>query len=383
MEFILFLQRAKKVNGIICKMRILLVNNTLNSFSGTELYTLDLAKSLIALGHKPIAYSTDLGHVAEKLRAEGIPVTNDLRSLGAKPDVIHGHHHLDTLTALLHFTDVPAIYFCHGWLPWQEAPLSFPRIYKYVAVCDLSAERLIVEGGIAPEHIHLLLNFVDLERFKQRKCLSDKPKKALAFSSFMNKERVHLIETACRQCGIKKLDKIGLHIGKTHLKPEDILGEYDIIFAKGRAALEALATGAAVISCDGAGSMVTTENLERQRMANFGLSERHYPYNIDTITNEIRKYNHYDAEKVSNLIRLKTAKEAAVNNIVNLYNEVIETHINTKTDNVKLELQAVSNYLRWLRIDMDKGIPSGLTLKQKLMWIGKKILKNAKGLIVK
>jgi hypothetical protein len=106
-------------------LRILIVNNTLDHLAGTELYVLELAKSLAKLGHKPVAYSTDLGTVAHQLRAEGIPVTDDLNTIGTAPDIIHGHHHLETLSALLHFNTVPAIHYCHGWPPCRKALSAF------------------------------------------------------------------------------------------------------------------------------------------------------------------------------------------------------------------------------------------------------------------
>jgi hypothetical protein len=117
-----------------------------------------------------------------------------------------------------------------------------------------------------------------------------------------------------------------------------------------------LATGAAVISCDGAGSMVTTKNLSRQRIANFGLSERHYPYNVETIAHEIRQYNCLDAGQVSHLIRSSAAKEVIIGEIVNLYYAAIEAHRNNKSSDIILEQKTVSNYLRWVRTHLVKDI---------------------------
>ena len=79
-----------------------------------------------ARGHTPIAFSTVLGAVAGELTRSGVPVVDDLSLLGAAPDVIHGHHHLETLMAVLHFPTAAAINFCHGWLPWDELPLRHP-----------------------------------------------------------------------------------------------------------------------------------------------------------------------------------------------------------------------------------------------------------------
>ena len=112
--------------------------------------------------------TAQLGDVAHEIRNKTIPVIDNLEALAVPPDVIHAQHHLDTMTALLRFPGVPAVYFCHGWLPWEEAPPRFPRILKYVAVDSLCRERLVFEHAIPEERVELLLNFVDLERFKPR-----------------------------------------------------------------------------------------------------------------------------------------------------------------------------------------------------------------------
>ena len=164
-------------------MRILITNNTLAARAGSELYVRDLAIGLLDRGHTPIAYSTILGEVAEEIRAATIPVVDRLDSLGAPPDVIHGQHHLDTMTALLHFPGVPAVYFCHGWLPWEELPPRFPRILQYVAVDFTCRDRLVLEEGIPEHRTRVLLNFVDLDRFKPRGPLPLRPRRALILSN--------------------------------------------------------------------------------------------------------------------------------------------------------------------------------------------------------
>jgi hypothetical protein len=129
-------------------LKILITNNTLAQRAGTELYVRDVAIALLKRGLKPIAYSTILGDVAEEIRRATVPVIDRLDSLSAPPDLIHGHHHLETMTALLHFPSVPAIYFCHGWLPLEEAPPVFPRILRYVAVDETCRDRLLDAHGI-------------------------------------------------------------------------------------------------------------------------------------------------------------------------------------------------------------------------------------------
>ena len=112
-------------------LTILFTNNTLAERAGSELWVRDVAGALLARGHRPIAFSLVTGVVAAELRAATIPVVDDLDKVGVAPDVIHGHHHVETLIAALHFPGVPIVHVCHGWVPWEERPLKHPSIAKY------------------------------------------------------------------------------------------------------------------------------------------------------------------------------------------------------------------------------------------------------------
>lgn len=334
-------------------MRILITNNTLDVRGGSELYVRDLAIGLLKRGHSPIAYSTQLGDVARDLRAATIPVIDDLDALALPPDVIHGQHHLETMTALLRFTGVPAVSFCHGWLPWEESPPRFPRILQYVAVDHTCRDRLILEGGISPERVRVLLNFVDLERFKHRPRLPVRPQRALVFSNYAN-ESTHApaVREACARVGIP-VDVIGAAAGTMCARPEEILGRYDIIFAKGRSALEALAVGAAVVLCDanGVGPLVTSSQFDHLRLLNFGLRALRDPVNADVLERQISRYDAEDASRVSGLVRAGAGRDATVDQIISLYGEVIAQNERLTIEPGE-EARAAAAYLRWLKINL-------------------------------
>jgi hypothetical protein len=331
-------------------MRVLITNNTLDNRAGSELYVRDLATALLARGHTPIAYSTQLGAVASELRAATVPVVDDLNRLSVAPDVIHGHHHLETMTALLRFPDVPAISFCHGWIPWEEAPPRFPRILRYVAVDYTCLDRLLLEHAIPEEKTRVLLNFVDLDRFRPRAPLPQKPGRALFFSNGVDEEHgVSAVRQACQRFGIS-LDVIGLRHGNPAANPEIILGEYDIVFAKARAALEALAVGSAVILCDaaGAGPMVTAGELDRLRRLNFGLRTLRDPVEPETIAAQLERYDPADAAEVSRRIRACAGRQETIDEVVRIYHEVIAEYRAAGSPNLIAEHQAAADYLRWL-----------------------------------
>ena len=165
-------------------MRILITNTSLIHRAGSELFVRDVALELLKRGHTPTLYSPRLGEVAEEIRRATIPVTNNLNSVSVEPDIIHGQHHIEAMTAIAHFPNVPAIFFCHGMLPWAEIPPHHPRIFRYVAISEALQDRLTHEYAIPDQMISMFSNFVDMERFKSRTDpLPDKPRKALIFST--------------------------------------------------------------------------------------------------------------------------------------------------------------------------------------------------------
>src|SRR5678816_1337501 len=214
-------------------------------------------------------------------------------------------HQAETITALLHFPGVPAVQFCHSWSHWEETPVRFPRIRRYVAVDHTCRDRLLYQHGIPEEQVTTLLNFVDLERFQQRRLpLPSRPGRALVFSNYAS-EATHLpvVQEACARANIR-LDVMGSNAGTANSNPERTLGEYDLVFAKAKCALESLAVGTAVILCDasGLGPMVSMGNLEQLRPLNFGIRTLREPLRVDLIAREISLYDPADATEVSKVL---------------------------------------------------------------------------------
>jgi hypothetical protein len=306
-------------------MRVLLTNNGLDARAGSELYVRDVAIELMRRGHQPIAYSTKLGAVADELRGATVPVIQSLDSLCEIPDVIHGHHHYETLSAMMRFPETPAISYCHGWTPWQEAPLRFPRILRYVAVDELCRERLMVEGGIDPGKIELIFNFFDRSLFPPRTPLPAKPKLALAFSNtFSETSDLPILREACARCGIE-LHAAGLLTGNTQANPGQIMGKYDVVFAKARAAIEAMAVGTAVVLCNPGrlGPMISTQNFPSLRPLNFGVRTLSRPLTIDLLEEELQRYDAEDAAVVTQLVRTECELGPVVDRLLSIYKDVI------------------------------------------------------------
>lgn len=328
-------------------MRVLITNNTLADRAGSELYVRDIALALLRRGHQPVAYSTRLGAVADELRAATVPVIDDLSLLTVAPDVIHGQHHLDAMTAMLYFPDTPSVYFCHGWVPWEEMAPRFPTIQRYVAVDDLCRERLQCTHGIPPERICMVRNFYDPRRHVLRDNLPAVPRRALVLSNQMREAgSLGILRQACAARGIA-LDAVGLGVGHVAANPEQILGQYDIVFGKARSALEALACGTAVIACDaaGLGGMVTPDNYDTLRSLNFGIRCLRDPITVDGVVSELDRYNPAQAREVSLRARAEADIDQAVEQILAVYREAIEAPRNW-SDSKAPHLRQAGDYLR-------------------------------------
>jgi glycosyltransferase involved in cell wall biosynthesis len=317
------------------RLRVLLTNRVLAHRTGTEVYVRDLAVALLERGHLPIVYSTHLGPLAAEIRSATIPVVSDVSAIGEPPDIIHGHHGLETLAALLAFPAAPAINVCHSWVGWADEPVRFPRVLRNIVVDHTTRDRLIFENGVPAGRVVVKLNPVDLDSFRPRGPLPSRPGRALVFSNSASARAPFYtaIAEVCASAGIA-LDVAGSASGNALARPQDALGDYDLVFAKGRAALEAAAVGAAVVLCDvaGAGPMVTSGNFRELRPLNFGMRALRSPATVPVLARELARYDASDAAVVSRLVRESSAHAAFVDEMIELYEDVIAEHASTVPD---------------------------------------------------
>ena len=306
-------------------MKILLTNLTLATRTGTEIVTRDLALGLAGAGHTPVVFCPDPGPMAHEIREAGVLTIDDLEQLSDVPDVIHGHHHVETTTAMLRFPDTPAIFVCHDRLSWHDLPPHSVQIRRYVAVDRNCLERLIDEAGLPAEKTRIIHNAVDIRRFPSPHKPSEQPRRALIFSNYAARgTHMEPVFEACSMIGLP-VDVIGSGVQASSDAPERLLPGYDVVFAKARCALEALAAGAAVVLCDttGLGSMVTMSEVASLRDWNFGMRCLQQRLTPGGIAGEVMKYSAVDAQAVSSWVRTTATLDAAIAAYVRLYEEVI------------------------------------------------------------
>ena len=320
----------------------------LASTTGTEVVVRDLALGLKQRGHQPIVYSPKLGPMAERIRAEGVPVVSELRAITEKPDIIHGHHHPQAMAALMFFPEVPGVFVCHDALAWHDEAPIFPRILRYVAVDRRCSKRLLAQAAVPPERVQVILNAIDLQRFRQRGPLPSHPRRALIFSNFPNSTHVPAVRQACARTGLQ-VDVFGHHRSQANFEPEKVLREYDLVFAKARCAIEAMASGAAVVLCDagGVGPMVSAGEFDNLRALNFGGGTLVKPLDPSLIAAQIERYDADDAAAVCRRVRSAADLNDALSQWLALYEEVVAEYSGASISPAE-EGSAASAYLvRW------------------------------------
>jgi len=343
--------------------RVLIATITLAGGTGTAIYTRDLALALLRRGHLPIVYASQTGSLAEELRHATIPVVTDLENVASPPDVIHGHHQFEMLTALTRFPRVPALFVCHDGLTWHSIPPVGPRIGVYVAVDRNCRDRMVFEHGIPEQSIHVLANAVDLQRFARRSPLPPKPLRALVFSNRAEETSVKPIRDACELRGIA-LEIGGAAAGRSIDRPEEVLPQYDLVFAKARCAIEALGAGCSVIVCDAQGlaGLVTTSSLEAWRQLNFGARTLRRAIEAADIGREIDRYDPTDAAAVCERIRQSADSDLLADQFIALYDD-LSARPSAEGD----ELLAVSRSLSRMAAQLYAHVGTGQTASTGLL----------------
>lgn len=328
-------------------MRILVTNQNLNSRGGAQTFVRDLARGLQELGHSVIAYGSDGSNRERLLENDLIPVATDLENLPFKPDIIHGQHHLDAMTAVMSLPGVPAVFHCHGAV-WRDCPPKHPRIHHYMVVSKTARERMTAESNIPESDISVVHNGINLARFREVRMPPARPARALFYNSRHPSEgpTVQAVKAAASACGLN-LDFVGHNFGKMTAEPEKLLPQYDLVFASGISALEAMASGCAVIvlgrtSC---GEMVLPDNYQRLREANFSIASNSEAPSAEGINAQIRRFSADHVQQVALMLRRDADFKETVKKLVGIYHRAIEMNAARKED-LREETLAGARYLR-------------------------------------
>lgn len=267
---------ARSQNAGYDKIRVLISNIALDGFAGSELWTLEMALFLNKSGVDVLVYSPTIGVVAKKFAAEGVAVTDRLDDVESfRPTVAHIHHAGETGAVL---AKVPAncrvVNMIHGLLPHPEWPMDNADVYAAVSLH--AKAKAAIFSPAAWEEIPLIPNFFNPERFPRRRRVQNG--RALLHSSRISPASLERLRAIMADQGFT-LDQIG-YGGQVRDAPEAIIANYEIVFAAGRSAIEAMASGCAVVLWDDGvvGPAINRDNFWFALPTNFSVASGVLPY---------------------------------------------------------------------------------------------------------
>src|SRR5947207_4065392 len=131
----------------------------------------------------------------------------------------------------------PVIWMCHDSRNWWDQPPT-ARIHRYVAIDRTRRDYLTRVMVVPDDRVDVLYNAVDLGRIPLRpSALPARPRRALAYTK--TRGQIGVLRAACERAGMA-LATMGRGIGREIANPEDEIVHYDLVFATGRSAIDAL-----------------------------------------------------------------------------------------------------------------------------------------------
>ncbi|MCE7993729.1 MAG: hypothetical protein HEP71_17215 [Roseivirga sp.] len=308
-------------------MKVLITNIEMDDYSGTTLYVKELALGLKNAGIQVEVFTFRVGVIGEELQSADILVSDNLKQL-TTPDIIHAHHNLTAWPLLFHFKDCPMVFWVHNRLSPLDMPPLHRNIMAYMAVDYNCKERYTKEHDFAPDEVIVIQNWVNTHRFHLKAKVNTKPAKALVFSNYAREDGfLPAIREACERLNIE-LQVMGRGTGTERLDPENYLGAYDLVFAKAKAAMEAMASGCAVCVCDftGLAGLVQSENYKHFRRFNFGMKLMTKTITAEAIAEACSEYERDEVIAVTKRLRKEAGFEVIFAQILPLYETVISRY---------------------------------------------------------
>lgn len=302
-------------------MRVLITNHSLDVRGGEEPFVRELARHLNARGHAVMAYGSDPSRGERLLEIDPIPVTTEPVKLETPPDIIHAQNPLDALTTLAVLPRTPLVYHLRADV-WSNCPPVHPGIRHYLVETPGLADHLADHHRVPRKMISHFPEPVDLARFAEPMCLPKSPDRALWLTDMANapEKLVTELMEVCRHRGIQ-LDGGGPDFTGGN---ESVLPCYPLVFASGRHAREALASGCAVVLTRGniVGELIRPSNLDAACDSGFFPGEA---ADIGPGHGIGRALDAYDPEacgEAARTFRLRMGWENAIGGLLDIYGQV-------------------------------------------------------------
>ena len=246
-------------------MRFVLANRELKGAGGTEVHLVTLGEQLQRLGHDVHLYATELGDFAEHARRRGLAVRGSLLELPEDADVVFSQDGIVAYELARRYPGALALFrLCSDVFDF-ELPPQLPGAVDLIVVLSDRYERL-ARAGAGDVPVLRLRVPIDVDRLAPLSTIRERPRTAIVLGNY--DDRVEMVRQAWGPSGVEVRTIVG---GAQAFDVAAALAVADIVVAKSRAALDAMACGRAVYVFDffGGDGWVTPESYGAMEADNF------------------------------------------------------------------------------------------------------------------
>ena len=225
-------------------MRFVLANRLMNRVGGSEVHLVTIGVELLRLGHEVVVYAPELGPFADYTRTRGIDVFDQLHQLPEDCDVVFSQDGIVVYEVAERYPQaLHAFRLCGDIYDFQSPPQLDGVVDLVIAVCDRYA-RLAEACAVRVPVLRLRVP-VDIDRLVPLGAIRERPRRAVILSNYP--DRMQAVRDAWERKGIE-VEQLGWQQQRYDLAAA--LENADIVVAKNRAALDAMACGRAVYVYD-------------------------------------------------------------------------------------------------------------------------------------
>ncbi|HEX8743323.1 MAG TPA: hypothetical protein VF712_09320 [Thermoleophilaceae bacterium] len=241
-------------------MELVLANQSLSDPGGTETYLLTVAEEMLKLGHAVTLHAGEGGAMSELAERRGLEVALAERDLPSRPDAILTQDGAMPYALADLYPGVPQVFRAASG-HWEIGdPPQLPGIVGTVVVLNDRLAEHVRRLGTPPRRVVRLRQPVDTVRYRPAGPLPERPRRVLSLGNYLAAARHRALAQALDELGLEHV-AVG-RSGVVDPEPLAALASAEIVLAKGRAALDAMACGRAVYVYDtfGTDGWVTPES---------------------------------------------------------------------------------------------------------------------------
>jgi hypothetical protein len=225
-------------------VRFVLANRLMVHVGGTEAHLLTVGEHLQRLGHEVVIYAPELGPYADHVRRCGIDVVDQLRKLPTDCDVVFAQDTIVAYDVAERYPAALSVYRVCGDVHDFQIPPQLERMVDFIVVLSDRYARVVEACAIKAPILRMRVP-VDVDRLTPLGGIRKRPRRAVMLGNYP--DRFELVKTTWEQQGIEVVQVGG--VDESYDVANAVAGA-DIVVAKARAALEAMACGRAVYIYD-------------------------------------------------------------------------------------------------------------------------------------